>query len=303
MILADCAISQLPRIIGFVDRDPASRTYGCCDRHYWHYKVTDFPNARLQEAAHALILASRLNAAENRFFGSQKLIEWARACMAFWARRRHSDGSTDESYPFERHFCSTAFTVYSVTESLLELGILPDFDLSSSGNFLLRHQNPEVANQEACAATALYNLYLLTKDDQYLKGFEKRLAELLKSQSPQGNFSEYGGFDLGYDSITLSFLGDLYLKTRRDEIKRSGELCARAIGTRLDSQAGYSNKGMSRQTQFLYPFGFRVFLPEVIQRMEQGIAAGRVLIPGWMDDRYCIPLSVNYLKAVREVGA
>ena len=49
------AYKHIKRIIGFIDTDPASITFGCADRNFWHYKLNDCSNARYQEAC--LILA------------------------------------------------------------------------------------------------------------------------------------------------------------------------------------------------------------------------------------------------------
>ena len=35
-------------------RDPNSNNFGCCDRNYWHYKITDFPSIILQQAIYSL---------------------------------------------------------------------------------------------------------------------------------------------------------------------------------------------------------------------------------------------------------
>ena len=38
-----------PRVLGMLDRESLSPTYGCLDRTYWAWKFTDFPGARFQE--------------------------------------------------------------------------------------------------------------------------------------------------------------------------------------------------------------------------------------------------------------
>ncbi len=51
------ALETIPRVLGLCDRQANSATYGCCDRHHWHYRAIDFPNARLQEAGWLFALA------------------------------------------------------------------------------------------------------------------------------------------------------------------------------------------------------------------------------------------------------
>lgn len=294
-IFYEIGLSQLPRILGLMDRDPASKTYGCCDRQYWHYKLIDFPNSRMQEAALIMALAWRLDLPGNRFFGSSLLKDWAAAAIDFWSKRLHGDGSTDESYPYERHFCSTAFTLYSITEALNIIGIKTSGDFTKTGEFLLRRNNMDVANQMACAAAALWNLHVLTKADRFRVGAEQKIASLLSMQSESGYFNEYGGFDLGYDSITLSFLAGLYLRTKRQDIKQAAEHCIKNMRSFVDESGYFSPETMSRKTQFIYPYGLAVFAPDVLRCVAAGAGKGEILNPSWMDDRYCVPFTGNYL--------
>ncbi len=300
----DVGLSQLPRILGLMDRQPSSDTYGCVDRPFWHYKTTDFSNARMQEACLVLTMAFLIDDLHNRFYQREEMKEWALAAIKFWVKKRHGDGSTDESYPFEHHFCSTAFTLYSVTETLLRLNLhtlpLGGDDLNNTGRFLLKHHNLDVANQMACAAAALYNLFLITKDKKYEAGYEEKIARLFKMQDAKGFFNEYGGFDLGYDSITLSFLADLFKKTGRKDIETAAKKCVNHLSPLIDADGYYTCDGMSRETQFLYPFGFLMFAPDILKRMERGISENIILNPSWMDDRYCIPLTANYLLTAFE---
>ncbi|MBM3245648.1 MAG: hypothetical protein FJZ15_07670, partial [Candidatus Omnitrophica bacterium] len=192
-IFLNIALSQIPRILGFLNNDSSSKTYGCFDRCYWHYKTIDFPNSRFQEASLSLALAYSINTSENRFYNSALIRKWSLAGVNYWGRSRHKDGSTDENYPFERHFCSTAFSLFAVTQTLLLLEEGAEFNLGNTGKFLIRYNNCDVANQMACAASALNNLYLLTGEDKYLAGSERKLKLLLDMQREEGYFMEYGG--------------------------------------------------------------------------------------------------------------
>lgn len=294
-VFLEKGLSQIPRILGFMDREPSSRTHGCCDRAFWHYRTTDFSNARMQEAALALTVAWLAGDSQNCFLGSGQLRAGILAAVRFWQRRRHADGSVDESYPFERHFCATAFTLYAMTQTFLLLGETLHDDWDKTADFLCRHDNGEVANQMACAAGALYNMFLLTKKEKYKTGFEQKTRKLLQMQDAAGWFSEYGGFDLGYDTITLSFLAGIYKKTGRTDILAAAEKCVGNMAARIDADGYFSPEGMSRRTQFLYPYGFAVFAPDILQKIAQGLSRDMIVNPAWMDDRYCVPLAANYL--------
>ncbi|MDD5069924.1 MAG: hypothetical protein PHV17_04265 [Candidatus Omnitrophica bacterium] len=296
LIFLNIALSQMPRILGFLDKNPHSKTCGCFDRCYWHYKTSDFSNARFQEAVLALSLVYFIDSPTNHFYRSSTIKNWVFAGLGFWSRARHSDGSTDESYPFERHFCSTAFSCYAITESLLLFGEKGALALGKTGDFLIRHNRLDVANQMACGALTLYNLYELTGDNKYHKGFEEKLSSLLKMQAKDGFFMEYGGFDAGYDSITLSFLALIYKKNPSQDIEKAALNCVKNIEKFIDDEGYIYPGGMSRNTQFLYPLGFAQFCPDVLVRLKRGLEKNIILNPSWLDDRYCIPMICNYLQ-------
>ncbi|MFC1510386.1 hypothetical protein ACFL49_01880 [Candidatus Omnitrophota bacterium] len=289
------AISQVPRIIGFIDCDEQSKTYGCCDRHYWHYKTVDISNARYQEAALTLACAYSLNHLDNPYFHHKDLKSLVSAIGNFWFKRVHHDGSVDESYPQEHHFCATALSLFSLTESLLILDEKSKNDFDRSIKFLSKNNNLKVSNQTAGSAAALYNIYLLTGSDIARLAAEEKIAYLLKQQEKEEFFTEYGGFDLGYNSITLSFLALLFKKTGRDDIKCAAIRAIDYMRPFLDENGYYSPDAMSRNTQFLYPYGLSVFASDVLAQLKQGLERGVVLNPTWLDDRYCIPLTNDYL--------
>jgi hypothetical protein len=295
-IFSDIALAQVPRILGFIDRDPLSRTYGCCDRAFWHYKTMDFPNARFQEAALVLTLASLLAPKEHPFYRSSSLDAHAMAAIAFWAKHVHRNGSVDESYPYERHFCATAFTLYAVSESVLIGEKKLPWDLDHVGCFLIKNRNTDVSNQMACAAEALHNLFLLTGNKKFEVGSQEKIDQLLLMQNTRGAFCEYAGFDLGYDTITLSFLAGLHKKTKREDVKKSALRAIDHIAGHIEEDGYYAPGLMSRQTQFFYPYGFSYFASDLLTKVEKGLKNNVLLNPSWLDDRYCIPLTANYLR-------
>lgn len=51
---AKLALDQIPRLLGNLDRNSFSPTYGCFHRDYWLYKTSDFPDSVRQFAVQAL---------------------------------------------------------------------------------------------------------------------------------------------------------------------------------------------------------------------------------------------------------
>jgi hypothetical protein len=114
-VYAQKALNQLPRLLGNLDRNPFSPTYGCFHRDYWLDKTSDFPDAVRQFAVHALALVYKYDFPGNLYQGQPKIRDWAIAGLDFWARIQHRDGSFDEFYPYERGWVGpTAFTTYWV---------------------------------------------------------------------------------------------------------------------------------------------------------------------------------------------
>lgn len=292
----DLALRQAPRILGLGDRDPASPTYGCFDRAYWHYRLVDLANAQQQQAALYLVL---LAAAPGRFQGAERLREWALAATSCWASLQHRDGSFDEAYPNERGYCVTALSTAAVAAALLRLGAPgPRQALVRAGRWLAAHGNPAVSNQAAGGALALLELGELLADAALADAGRAQLGELLGRQDPEGFFPEYGGADVGYQSITLALLA----RCRRwaadpglDEALARG---ASAIAGRLDGWGRHDPLASSRRTQYLYPSGLvAAGAAGPLAAHRTGVEAGHTLEPGWLDDRYVIWLATDYLLA------
>ena len=63
------AISQIPRILGNMDRSDFSKTYGSMHRDYWLDKTSDFSDAVRQFGVHSLALVY-----QNKFMMVYKIL-------------------------------------------------------------------------------------------------------------------------------------------------------------------------------------------------------------------------------------
>jgi hypothetical protein len=297
------ACAQLPRILGLGDRARGSRTFGCFDRNYWKYGLLDFPNARFQEAVALLALLYRHPGSGNLIAGRAVVLEWIQGAAAFWSERRNRDGSVSEVYPGERCFCATAFSFAAVTEAFLSLGFDPDPRWASTAAWLAGRDNREASNQSAASARALFNWFLLSGDVHAREAARERMDALLRRQDAAGSFPEYGGADLGYHTVTLSELMRYQRRAKDDALvpglRRAVAFVEAGVGPdgRYDAAAG------SRRTQFLYPYGLAVLGSDVVARHQRGLAADRVIHPGWLDDRYVIQMATDFLEAAVVEGA
>lgn len=296
-IYKDIVLQQVPRILSLGDRDSRSKTFGCFDRYYWHYKIIDFPNARFQEVCLLLSLLFKYSYTGNVYAGNKQILNWALAAIEFWKKIQNRDGSFNEVYPNEHSFVATAFSTYTVTESMMLLDKRDLASLDRAGMWLSKNDNFRVSNQVAASISALYNIYLLTGDEKYREASQKKLETLMASCRKNGFFPEYGGFDIGYSTIGLSFLYDYARKAKHDELKDLLDGSIDMINRSLARDGTYDCEKMSRKTQYVYPYALassRIIEPAA--KHQNGLYHNRVINPAWVDDRFCIPLTINYLQ-------
>jgi hypothetical protein len=309
----------VPRLLGLMNRNPVSATWGCMDRAYWHYQTAvDFPSATYQQPVLALAWLYAAAAPENPFRGKPVLLEAARAGLRFWAGIQHRDGSFDEFYQNERSFCPTAFTSFAASEALLVLAgkLLPGEQapllaaLGRAGDWLLARDNPQVANQRMAALNALANIAALTGEARFRAGAERLLASLLKSQHAEGWFPEYGGADIGYSFKALDLLGHYYAR-------HGGEALARALVRLLDFAAPFVHPDGtaggfygSRNAAHVLPYGLELLAARgfgaaeyLLGLLGEAAAAGQGWTPLAIDDKYLAYFYANsYAGALAAAG-
>ena len=296
-------LSIVPRALGLCDRDPESPTYGCADRSYWHYRVLDFPNARCQETGWLLALAYVVDTSENMFYGREPVKSWSKAVWRYWLAQRNRDGSVSEVYPREQSFCATAFGAAAFVETVRLLGGAADWkqelsDAERTFEWLAGRQNPEVSNQNAASLLALSGAGVLTGDTRLTDAANKRRDALLEAFADEGAFPEYGGYDTGYQSITMACLARVLDWTGTDadilDCLKKGEMF---LAGRIDPHGTVDASLNSRSTQFIYPSALSFLRSALEKRLLTGLSAGRSLRPSWMDDRYCVPFAVDCVLA------
>ncbi len=297
------ALSQSYRLLGFGDREKESSTYGCFDRYYWHYRQSDFVNARFQEVCLFLAYLYEFNHPDNRFYRKDAIREWAIAAVRFWESIQRKDGSFDEYWPFERSFVATSFSLAAVSETCRILSCTPPADaICKACRWLADHENLLVLNQMAGASVALATSGILLNEDIWIQKANEKIEKLLSRQNPEGYFEEYGGYDIGYLTINLSYLSKYYQLTKNEEVKEAANRALRFLDDKIHDNGSYDYSVTSRKTQYFYPYGFYAFEEwDFLSRHAKGLEQNEVLNPSWMDDRYCLPLAIDYLQTAVEM--
>ena len=95
----ELALPYIPRLLHLVDQNPYSRTYGCLDRAFWHYRTMDFPCGMSQEMVLPLALVYANEYPGNRYHGVQRMREIAEAAVRYMAKSSHADGTCDDYFP------------------------------------------------------------------------------------------------------------------------------------------------------------------------------------------------------------
>lgn len=300
---------QGPRLLGSLDRRPNSTTFGCFDREFWHYSTADFSCARKQEGCLSLALLYRLKQPRNYFFKDPALLAWINASLIFWTKIQSANGSFSEWYPRENSFVATAFSSYAVSETLLLLEKIDNAKeitqkLEKAVDFLRSQVQLGPQNQQTALPVLFYNLYLLTQKKEYRQMAKEQIKTLSGMQTKEGWFSEYGGVDFGYLSVSLDYLTKYFRFS-------SDQGAAKIIGKIIDFFAEAIDEGFfsaqevgSRNTAYLIPQGFEFMAKEGNKKakeiaflIRQKLANKETVGPDFLDDRYLLYNGYTYLQA------
>lgn len=214
-------LKMVPKVLSQVDRDKHSKNFGDCDRNHWHLKIRDFSSAILQQTGLSLAILYTLDFPGNIFFGKDMVKEWAEGTVHYWKSIQLRDGSFNEYYPNEHGFPPTAFSLYAMCEVYKRLKMQDSEILNAfrkTARYLICHIEKQAYNQELASITALYSAYTIMQEDWILDGMNQKLERILKLQSAEGWFPEYGGADIGYLSVSLDMLSEYYWMSRDERV-------------------------------------------------------------------------------------
>ncbi len=304
-------LEHTPRLLGQMNANPASRTYGCCDRAFWHNAITVFPNARYQEAA--LTLSLLFLEFDTPYRASPILLELIERTIAFWCKIQEKDGSFNEWYLREGSYVATAFSSYSISESLLLLGkerlkIFPTAveALRKAGLWLKDRSQTTVSNQQTGALVALQNIYLLTGETVFLEAARQYEGLLARSQDEEGWFKEYAGMDLGYLSLAIDYLAKYYSKTNSSRIAMVIHKAIDFLHHFVLEDGTVSGVVTSRETEYLIPHGFELWSEKhaparfIAGRIRENLKTKKGVSLHSLDDRYLMYVGYTYLQAGKD---
>ncbi|MBW2967130.1 hypothetical protein KY362_01450 [Candidatus Woesearchaeota archaeon] len=303
-LLAQNAIMNIPRLLGMVDRNKYSKTYGCFDRMFWNHKKSDFPSGMYQLGTLPLALIYKHRFPGNVWHGKERVKELSLAGIDYLEKCSHKDGTADEFYPFERALGATAFSLYAGTEAYLLLDAddpeQEDFFIKRA-DWMAKNSEPSViANHQAGSAPALFNVYKITGNKKYLRAAQDKMRQALSWYCNEGWFLEYEGCDPGYLTFTLDFIAKFYKQTGDKKLipcmKKTVEFCSYF----MHPDNSYAGEYGSRNTGHYLPHGFEIagkLFPLALQmndRFLEGLKQGKNEF--MEDDVYFFYNMNNYLQ-------
>jgi hypothetical protein len=283
------------RILSQADRDPDSPTYGCFDRNFWNYKIRDFASIIQQQGILVLDVLYTYKSETNPYFGKSMIRDLMAGGIDFWTRSQLRSGAFNEYYPFESGFPPTAFSLYAVA---IVLDKYPEFltertvhAINKAIGWLLRHPEKQALNQESAALAGMTIAMKIPGVIPVKQKLEKRLDEFYRAQHEEGWFNEYGGPDLGYLSVTIDSLWDIYKHTSDKRALRAAESACEFISCFVTVSGDFPVMINSRNTDYIVPYGLtalaatlptaRSLLQVLVRNMQ---TAGSTF--GKTDDRY-----------------
>jgi hypothetical protein len=295
-------LNAVPRALGLTDRQDRSETFGCCDRAYWHYRQIDFANARFQEIGLMLAYAHALPINKNPYYQKEALVRWSVGIWAHWLESRTVDGAVCEAYPNERSVCATAFTAAAFIETAHLLKDQYDWqpmlaDAERTMHWLSEHTTTDAFNQMAASYLALSGYAALTGRDDAAAWASSRRDVLLSLIRDDGVLPEYGGFDSGYQSLSLATLAAAERHFgSNNSIRDALGKASRTMRDNFTPPFGFDTAANARRTQYVFPSGLSGVDGLLETQIMPSIEAGRALRPSWMDDRYFIGLATDFMR-------
>ena len=256
-------------LLSEINRDPSSGAYGCFDRRYWAWKLTDFPEATFQRNVAALSWYLRQEQSKSR---SQMVMEAIKSGLAFAFRVQHRDGSFDQAYPHEHSFGATGFLLPDLITTFQEIRLecgdsekkLYESGLLRAAEFLTRSSEKHslISNHLAGAALGLFKAGILFQENQFSIIGQTLLDLILTNQSPEGWFPEYGGADPGYQTLCMHYLAQIYSLKPSEALRKAFDISLGFLKYFAHPDGTFGGEYGSRRTEVYYPGGIALLASE-----------------------------------------
>lgn len=298
-------------LLSEINRDPTSSSYGCFDRRYWAWKLTDFPEATFQRNLSPLSWYLQQQRSENH---GQFIVEIIKSGLEFTFKVQHRDGSFDQAYPHEHSFGATGFLLPDLVTAYQGIRLdcgdsemqLFEAGLRRAAEFLTRssEQHGLISNHLAGAAFGLFKSGDLFHENRFTNQAQVLLDLILSNQSQEGWFPEYGGADPGYQTLCMHYLAQIYILKPSEELKKALEKSLDFLKYFAHPDGTFGGEYGSRRTEIYYPGGVALLANEfpdaanLNKFMLASIEAGNTVTLADVDLGNTAPLLTSYILAV-----
>jgi hypothetical protein len=255
-------------LLGTLDREPLSPTWGSFDRDHWAWKFRDFPVILLQAGALPLAWLWRSPGPGNPWAGNGQVLQWILGALESVLARQHRNGAWDTVAPNSQDHGVTLAQCYTLATVARSLGDVCPEPLASRLSDALRRgtafaaRSDEdyafISNHHALFALALLRAGRHLADESLCRRADQVIDAIIAHQSGEGWYAEYGGPDPGYETLGLHYLAQF-------EQERPGAALAQSLDRALEfaAQCIHPDGGVgggygSRHTMLWYPAGFEI---------------------------------------------
>jgi hypothetical protein len=310
---ASLALGAIPRLIGKLDREPHSISYGSFDREHWSWKFRDFPIGPLQMGVYPLALLWRQPFAGSSYCGSARLRDWIVGSIEHTLTRQKRAGAFEAFAPNDFDPGPTLGICYALSKAAALLGEALDAELRArltdavrrGAEFGMRYEQSHgfASNHWGLFACAYVEAATLTGDARYRARAQEIIARIVSEQSPDGWYNEYGGPDPGYESLGIAYLANYWAATRDAKVLASLRRASDFFSYCVHPDGSVGGVYGSRHTSLYFPAGFEILAAEipsasaVARFMRQRLTRGNVVTPANTDAHNLVPLVASYLEA------
>ncbi len=272
--LSTFAETAVPRILSQICRDSTSPCHGAGDRNWWHYKIRDFPSIILQQSGRCIYEAGKLETFEPHHEAFDNL---AVASCHFWNLRACRHGSFEEYYPWENGYPPLAFSTLAVARLVCD-GVVKVDEVESglriAAKQLLTRFEAEAVNQQIAGLAALGWIKQIMPNLVPGEAFDELTDRILSLQHEEGWFPEYGGPDIGYLSVVVDCLWELFDATGDDRFTNTIARAVRFISEFAALPSHGAGMHNSRNTDYIVPYGIVRAIRDLPEPGDRLLAAG-----------------------------
>lgn len=311
-------IEAAPRLLGTLDREPLSPTWGSFDRDHWAWKFRDFPINMLQAGVLPLAWLWRHPAPGNRWAGNGQVHRWILAGLDVILQRQRRNGAFDTVGPNTQDHGVTLAQCYILLAARrlvgpdLPAGLADRIDSALRRGLGFASRSGEdyafISNHQSLFALTWQRAGRHLGEDGFLARGDEVLAEILRRQSPDGWYPEYGGADPGYESLGLQHLAEFERERPSSGLSQSLDRAVEFLAHCVQPDGSVGGGYGSRHTVQWYPAGFELlasrsaYAAAIAGFLRSRLVEGPVVTPRTVDPHNLPLLMYSYCLAAAARG-